>query len=338
LGKPLPDALLQQDEARQQIEDADRRVLTGGETVETIATMRFADGTMHRLHQVKTPLRGLDGAITGLVAVSTDVTAELQAREQEQLTHRRLQDAVESFPGAFALFDSQERLLLWNSKLGEWFPELDRALRPGLPFAELVDMSQARLPGFSEEWSGETRLGQDAQADGSRTWEVRTTDGRWLQLVRAHSGSGIIRVGLDVTERKLREQELRQAQKMEAVGQLTGGIAHDFNNLLTAMMGYGQLLLDHLRGDQAGQAMGQAVLAAVQRGSALTQRLLAYARRQPLNPVELDLNRLVSGMEELIRRTLGEDIEIELVQGGGLWKTMADTSQVEDALLNLALN
>ncbi len=134
------------------------------------------------------------------------------------------------------------------------------------------------------------------------------------------------------------EQELRQAQKMEAVGQLTGGIAHDFSNLLTIIQGNVELLGEEDIPPELVRELAAEALAASRRGGELTRRLLAFARRQPLQPRPLDLNLLVSGMTGLLRRTLGAPVEIETVTGGDLWFAVADPLQVENAILNLALN
>ena len=127
---------------------------------------------------------------------------------------------------------------------------------------------------------------------------------------------------------------------MEAVGQLTGGIAHDFNNLLTIIIGNVENLQRHLPkdGPERVRRSAQNAMQGAQRAAALTQRLLAFSRRQPLNPKPLDCNKLVAGMGELIMRTLGESIQIETVLAGGLWRTEADSNQLESALLNLAVN
>lgn len=134
------------------------------------------------------------------------------------------------------------------------------------------------------------------------------------------------------------EQELRQAQKMEAVGQLTGGIAHDFSNLLTIIQGNVELIREEDMPPEMVRELASEALAASQRGGELTRRLLAFARRQPLQPRPLDLNLLVSGMTGLLRRTLGAPVEIETITGGALWFAVADPLQVENAILNLALN
>lgn len=142
--------------------------------------------------------------------------------------------------------------------------------------------------------------------------------------------------------RELKEahEALRQSQKMEAVGQLTGGIAHDFNNLLAGISGSLELLQRRLH---EGRLSGMeryidAAQGASQRAAALTQRLLAFSRRQTLDPKPVAVNRLIAGMEELIRRTVGPDIEVEVVGAAGLWTTRVDPSQLENALLNLCIN
>jgi len=133
-------------------------------------------------------------------------------------------------------------------------------------------------------------------------------------------------------------QRLRQSQKMEAVGQLTGGVAHDFNNLLTVILGSNEMLVQSLAGNHELRGMAELAVKAAERGAELTNRLLAFGRRQALSPTPSDINRLLAGMEKLLRRTLGEHVDIEMVQSGGLWRAMVDTGQIENAILNLCLN
>jgi nitrogen-specific signal transduction histidine kinase/ActR/RegA family two-component response regulator len=136
------------------------------------------------------------------------------------------------------------------------------------------------------------------------------------------------------------EEQLRQAQKMEAIGQLTGGIAHDFNNLLAGIIGSLELMQRRIaagRLDALDRYSSMAITSA-QRAAALTQRLLAFARRQPLDPKRVEANRLVASTEDLLRRTLGPSIDLEMVLAGGLWPTLCDPNQLENAILNLAIN
>jgi nitrogen-specific signal transduction histidine kinase len=140
-----------------------------------------------------------------------------------------------------------------------------------------------------------------------------------------------------VTERRELEARLRQAQRMEAVGQLTGGIAHDFNNLLTVIMGNAETLVERAT-NPTDRSLAEMTMTAAERGSELTNRLLAFARRQALNPKAIDVDALVAGMDGLLRRTLGEHVEIVRVPRGDLWPAFVDASQLEGALLNLCIN
>lgn len=134
------------------------------------------------------------------------------------------------------------------------------------------------------------------------------------------------------------EARLRQSQRLESVGQLTGGVAHDFNNLLTVVQGNAELLVEELGHEPRRQALAGMILKAAERGADLTRSLLAFARRQPLEPRAFDLNARVADMQPLLHRTLGEDVEMRMVPGAGLPRVMADPVQLESAILNLCLN
>ncbi len=177
----------------------------------------------------------------------------------------------------------------------------------------------------------------------------RHADGgyRWLQWVAAPGPDEIFAVGRHVTDAKAAEArlqeteaQLRQAQKMEAVGQLTGGIAHDFNNMLTGVIGSLALLRRRLgaHGDTRIDRYIDAATTSAQRAAGLTQRLLAFSRRQALDVRATDVNALAIGMEELLHRTLGENIALDLHLAGDAWPALTDGNQLESALLNLAIN
>jgi signal transduction histidine kinase/CheY-like chemotaxis protein len=156
-----------------------------------------------------------------------------------------------------------------------------------------------------------------------RTEELRTT---LLQLER------------ESIEREAAQIALRQAQKMEALGNLTGGVAHDFNNLLQVVSGNLQLLSKDVAGNARAELKVQNALAGVSRGSKLASQLLAFGRRQPLEPKVVNVRKLIQNMDDMLRRALGEEIELEIVISGGLWNTLIDASQLENAILNLAIN
>jgi PAS domain S-box-containing protein len=160
---------------------------------------------------------------------------------------------------------------------------------------------------------------------------VETAEGRY----------GLVLVcGRDLTEQRQVEEALRQSQKMEAIGQLTGGIAHDFNNLLAAVMGSLELMQGKIKQGRLNELDRYVIAAqaASKRAAALTHRLLAFSRRQTLNPTLTDVTRLIKSMEELIRRTIGPALELEVAETESLWRTSIDQNQLENALLNLCIN
>ncbi|NUT01809.1 MAG: response regulator [Sphingomonas sp.] len=146
------------------------------------------------------------------------------------------------------------------------------------------------------------------------------------------------RVVEEIGERRAAEVALQRAQKMESIGKLTGGVAHDFNNLLQIISGNLQLLGTDVAGNSRAERRIANAMAGVQRGAKLASQLLAFGRRQPLEPKVVNAGRLVGGMEDLLRRSIGEAIEMELVVSGGLWTTFVDPNQIENAVLNLAIN
>ncbi len=269
-------------------------------------------------------------------------TAELALAQREASdAHERLTDAIESISEGFILYDPDERLVLCNSKYREFYPMLDDLLRPGTALADIVgasvEMGAIReAVDNPEEWL-RMRLAQYRSASGSH--EQRMLDGRWLLATERRTPDGyIVGIRTDITEIKAREAALHQAQKMEAVGQLTGGVAHDFNNLLTVIQGNLELIEEAFADNSALADLVRPAVRASERGAALTHRLLAFSRHQALVPKVIDMNELITGMSDLLRRTLGETIEIEVVGAAGLWTCEVDPSQMENALLNLAIN
>ncbi len=200
-------------------------------------------------------------------------------------------------------------------------------------------------PGTTEAYELAARGGRPRIENRYRHKDGST---RWISWVAATAGDMAYATGRDITVEKEREAELakaqealRQSQKMEAVGQLTGGLAHDFNNLLTGVTGSLELMQTRIAQGRIKDVdrYVNAAQGAAKRAAALTHRLLAFSRRQTLDPKPTDVNRLVRGMEELIRRTVGPEITVEpMVGAAGLWSTMVDPGQLENALLNLCIN
>jgi signal transduction histidine kinase/DNA-binding response OmpR family regulator len=199
--------------------------------------------------------------------------------------------------------------------------------------------------GEIEEWVGvHTDITEQRDAEASLQEHATSLERQVRHRVRAEeqlrqlNESLEARVEAEIAERHQTERALQQAQKMEAIGQLTGGVAHDFNNLLQVVSGNLQLLSKDLAGnDQAERRVANA-LAGVNRGAKLASQLLAFGRRQALEPRVINIGRFVSAMDDLLRRSLGEAVEVEVITSGGLWNTYADPTQVENALLNLAIN
>ena len=173
----------------------------------------------------------------------------------------------------------------------------------------------------------------------SKSGEVMWARSSLAPLVLAHSGEAFV-MGTteDITHEKNVENELRHALRLDAMGQLTGGVAHDFNNILGAIMGHADFLLDLFAEGTEAHAIATDIVNCTANGAALTQRLLAFARRQPLQPTVIDLNEYLPVYISLLRRTLGEAVVIEFTMTSGLWLIHADPSQVVDVLLNLGIN
>ncbi|NYJ09542.1 signal transduction histidine kinase/DNA-binding response OmpR family regulator [Rhizobium leguminosarum] len=150
--------------------------------------------------------------------------------------------------------------------------------------------------------------------------------------------AALLQLENESAEREAAQLALRQAQKMEALGKLTGGVAHDFNNLLQVVSGNLQLLSRDIAGNERAENRVQNALAGVSRGSKLASQLLAFSRRQPLEPKAVNVRKLIQNMDDMLRRALGEEVELETVISGGLWNTLIDPGQLENAILNLAIN
>ena len=256
---------------------------------------------------------------------------------------------------------SQERGTTWQVS-----PDLLGALNPqgyfvtsnpawmtvlGWTEAEVAGMSIFELlhPDDVERTRGGFNLTQQGQPAIRFPNRYRCKSGayRWISWVGVPDGGMVYCSGRDITEEREQaealeraQEALRQSQKMEAVGQLTGGLAHDFNNLLAAISGSLEVMQMRIAQGRTGEIDRFMVAAkgAVKRAAALTHRLLAFSRRQTLDPKPTDANRLIADMEELIRRTIGPGIHLEVVGAGGLWPTLVDPNQLENALLNLCLN
>ena len=276
---------------------------------------------------------------------------ELEIRVAEALEEMRvLAEIIEATDVLIQVANTNYEWLAVNRAAADEFEKIF-GVRPdvGGNMIEILAAQPQSQAAVREVWSralaGETFTEVAEFGDpqrGRRYYEMRFTPLR----DKAHNIIGAYQFVFDVTQRvedqerlHQAEEQLRQAQKMEAVGQLTGGVAHDFNNMLAVVSGSLELLQRRASTDDTRtRGLITAALEASKRAGNLTQRLLAFSRQQPLQPEVLDPNRLVAGMSDLFRHSLGAQVQLETILAGGIWKICADQNQLENVLLNLAVN
>ena len=343
LGYPQADWLADPALTRRLIhpEDRDRVVAeldrrhAAGEPFVAEYRMIARDGRVVWVHDSDLGTTTGPGGVPRLQGVVFDVTA-LRRTEEER---GRLAAAIEQGVEAIVITDPDGRIVYVNpaferlsgysgaEAVGRQVGEIDGATGP----PELHEAMRAALA-RGEAWSGEV---VNTRRDGTPyTAEMAITP------IRADGGrvTDFVSIRRDVTRERELEAQLRQAQKMEAVGRLAGGIAHDFNNLLSAVIGFSELVMADLPlGDRRRDDLAEVVRAA-QRAADLTRQLLAFGRRQLLRPQVLDLNTLVREVEPMLRRTIGEDVELVIAAEPGLASVRADAGQLEQVILNLAIN
>jgi PAS domain S-box-containing protein len=309
------------------------------------------DGSRFWASVVIDAIKDSRGRLVGFAKVTRDFTERQEAQSSLLESERRYRRLVESVVD-YAIFqlDIDGRIATWNpgaerikgysadEAIGRHFSmfytEEDRAA--GVPAAALATARSAGR--FEAE-------GWRVRKDGSRFWALVVID-----AIRSDGGNliGFAKVTRDITERHEAQRALREtqeqlavSQKMEAIGQLSGGIAHDFNNLLMIVLGNIETAQRHARrlpeSTNVQRYLANAIRGA-QRAAALTSRLLAFSRRQALDPEPIDVNKFISGSVDFLQRSLGETVEVEAVGGAGIWTIEADPNQLESALVNLAIN
>ena len=306
--------------------------LTTGADYEIEFRILRADGN-YLWHLVRAlPMRDDTGAITRWIGTNTDIHARIMSEASSTAERERIWSSTNDLMGT-AGTDGYLKSVnpAWSRLLG-----YDDEFLLSRPFFDIIDPAD-----HAEVIATVERL-MRGEAVNDLEDRLIHKDGSQSLIAWAAEPAGDIFyiVGRNVTQQRLAEEALRQSQKMEAVGQLTGGIAHDFNNLLQGITGSLDLVQKRIsqgRTNELDRFISGAMTAA-NRAAALTHRLLAFSRRQPLDPRPIKANPLVASMEDLLRRTLGERIELELVLSGGLWLTLCDPNQLESALLNLAIN
>ncbi len=288
------------------------------------------------------PVRARDGRVTGAVVVAQDISE--RRRQEERL--RQLSQAVEQSPVSIAIVDGLGAIEYVNPKLeqvtGYAAAELIGTTLPVLKAGSRVEKgSEAVWASLAAqgEWSGEL---PSRRKDGTFFWEnvhvaaVRAPDGRI---------SNYLALNEDVTERKRASEALKQtermlmqAQKMEAVGRLAGGIAHDFNNLLSVVLGHAERLSEELGAQHPSRARVEQILWSADKAATLTRQLLAFGRRQVLEPRVIRLDAVVADARQMLERVIGEDVDLVVAQPASLGSVRADPGQLVQVLLNLAVN
>ncbi len=317
--------------------------IRGGEKVDYHETVR-TDRTGQRIDVSLgiSPIRSEAGQIIGAAMVARDITASRKAQEALLESEQMARDIISNALEAFVQTDDAGRILEWNPQAEALF---------GWPRGEATGQSLASLL-LSDDYRSHYRdmharlmRDGDGATSGERfELEAVAKDGHKVKIevslkaLRQREGHVFNAFLRDLTQRTAAEEQLRQAQKMEAVGQLTGGVAHDFNNVLTVITGTIDILAEAVADRPSLRAVAELIGQAAERGAELTQHLLAFARKQPLQPRETDINQLIVESAKLMRPTLGEQIEIESALENAACAALVDPNQLSSALLNLAIN
>ena len=312
------------------------------------------------------PIRAADGSVTGVFVEGVDVTAVQEALAAARQSEQQFRSLAEAMPNHAWSSGPDGELDWFNTRTYQYsgmaVGELDGAGWAAIVHADdLAAAAQAWASSLASgaPYEAEFRL---RRADGAWRWHIaraialRSEQGeitRWVgtntdiedqkaavQVLADHNATLEREVQERTVELMTAEEALRQSQKMEAVGQLTGGIAHDFNNLLTGITASLEMLETRIAQGRldAVPRYVEGAQSAARRASALTQRLLAFSRQQTLTPRPTNANRLIGDMEELLRRTIGPNVQMEVVGAAGLWPTLIDRNQLENAVLNLCIN
>ncbi len=274
-----------------------------------------------------------------VLATLVDITERKHREQALTESHKLLQSLIDGIPEFVALKNANDEYLFVNRVFEQWY-DVPREQAIGTTLNDYHPSQIAKALTAQEHDAIEKRSPQSVECEAA--WpdgNVRRTIDTRFPVFDEHGkivARGII--ARDVTELRRTELNLRQAQKMEAIGQLTGGIAHDFNNMLAVILGNLELATLTLEKNHPAIRYLQPAMMASDRGATLTQRLLSFARKQPLQVTTVDLRDLVTDLKDMLRQTLGKQIDVEVLNPAGLWSCAVDAAQLEQALLNLALN
>jgi two-component system cell cycle sensor histidine kinase/response regulator CckA len=307
-----------------------------GQGDEEVAVQAMKAGATDYLLKSKLTEQALGRAVAYAVALHRKEQAIEAARQELRRSEQEYRALFRNINDAIVIFEPNSEIILEvNPKACEIY---------GFTREELIGMSLKRLT--EDVPQGERQIAELLRWGSYRNFETVhfSKDGSRLQLLANSSvinyrgKPAVLSIHRDITERKQLQEQLLQAQKMDAVGQLAGGVAHDFNNLLLVISSYAELLADSLPQDDKLRRDAEEILKAARRAAALTRQLLAFSRKQVLSPRVLDLNAVLGETEHILPRLIGEHIEVKLVPGASLWNVHADPMQIEQVVLNLAVN
>ncbi|HKP46804.1 MAG TPA: PAS domain S-box protein [Pyrinomonadaceae bacterium] len=319
------------------LREHDQRVLETGETLELEEVTPEPDGSMTFWWTFKFPLRDVAGR-RYLGGIAVDVTSRILAEKECQEYEKRCTDLVENARDIIYTHDLNGRFTSLN-KAGEQITGYTREEALQMHFIDVIapQYLEKATQILTRKLSGETMTVHELEiiAKDSRRLTVEINS---HPIYRDGVAVGMQGVARDITERRRLEQELRQAQKMESVGRLAGGIAHDFNNLITIINGYTGLLLKHFDKNDPLTEKLEEIKKAGDRATSLTYQLLAFSRKQLLQPKLLNVNSIVTEMEKLFQRLIGEDIELVTVLHTRTGQVKVDPGQVSQVIMNLVVN
>jgi two-component system cell cycle sensor histidine kinase/response regulator CckA len=301
------------------------------------------DGEKIILDTIKAPIHDARGNLIGLVAVSRDITERKQMEEALRTSERFIRDILETVDEGFIVIDRDFRIISVNKAYLNQV-RMEREAVMGRHCYEISHRNNRPCYEMGEQCAvkhafdtGDPFTALHVHHDSDKNPVYVETKSYPLKDALGNTVSAIEIIN-NTTEKKKLEEQLRHAQKMEAVGQLAGGIAHDFNNILTAITGYGSLMMRKMGEDDPSKNFLQQILDSSQRAANLTRGLLAFSRKQEISPAPALVNKIIENVEKLLRRLIGEDVELKVFLADGDLTVMADSGQIEQVLVNLATN
>lgn len=300
--------------------------------------LRRHDGEYRWIVDFGRPFNDAEGQFAGYIGSCYDITERKQTEAALRTTEERFRAFMDNLPAVAFLKDVRGRYVyvnhtwerIYRRSRSEWYGKVDTELWPAEVARRLVESDRRAM--------AENRPVEQVHTIPTPTGEQREWLAFKFPIADASGGLGVGGVAIDVTERRQLEEQLRQSQKLEAIGRLAGGVAHDFNNLLMIVLGTSQRLLHNYSHDHQLRGALEQIKYAGDRAAELTRQLLAFSRKQVIVPKVLDINAIVAGMSPMLRRLLGEDIDLFTSLHPALGPVKMDAGQLEQVLMNLAAN